>query len=86
MDFRKAFFPTADEVKTCEKKLQEIRDEQHVYFKRMGFTEDDCLVIETIEAEELLSTNRFQSHSSRYSLLQSGIITVDQVRADIEKR
>lgn len=86
MDFRKTFFPTEDELKIYEDKLQSLNDERKSYLKSLGFTDSDCIMIDNMESEEMTKLHKFQSYSSRYSLLQDGIITAHDVRRDIENK
>ncbi|MDQ0168702.1 hypothetical protein [Paenibacillus tundrae] len=85
-NFRRTFHPTLEERRRAEAFLARIEREESDYFRSHGFNDTDIEIIRAIESEETSQLSRFQSYSSRWSLLTNGIITIDNVRNDIKRR
>lgn len=83
MDFRKAFFPTKEELTSAEQILNEIMNEQKQFWLQRGLTEDEYEKLTILELNETYNLHVYQHYSSRKSLLEMGIITIDKVKKDI---
>lgn len=86
IDFRKAFFPTDEELKGYEELIISIEFEKIDYFKSIGFTNDEYLLIKEIENYEFLNTHKLQEYSSMYSLHKNKIITTEQIKEKLKSR
>ena len=85
LDFRKAFFPTKEESEAQRKLLDYLFNEKVNYLLSQGLSEYEIEVMIEMERKESLEIHRYQYWVSRYSLLESGIIAVDDIRNDIKK-
>lgn len=83
MDFRKAFFPTQEEIEAQERFLKQLQDETCQFWKSKGLTDEQFERLTVLEENETAQLHSVQSWSSRKSLLESNIITFDKVLADI---
>lgn len=81
---RRAFFPTPEELKKQNGFLENRMQERREFLAGQGFSEEEQNLLQNLEVKETEQLRSFQSYESRYSLLRSGIITVDQIRRDLE--
>lgn len=83
-DFRKAFFPTEEEKAEQVKLLKEIEEGKIEFWRSRDFNEEEILSIIKLELQEFTELHPYQEYASRQQLLESGIITIQQIREEIK--
>jgi len=84
MDFRKAFFPTKEESARQKELLMELEQEYINFWKDKGFTEDEIKRIDDLERKDLSELKPYEYIVSRKALLESNIISVEQIKEEIK--
>lgn len=79
MDFRKAFFPTKEEIEEQERLLKQLQDEEYWFWNSKGLTDEQYRRLKDLEVEEFSQLHPYHHWSSRKSLLESDIIDLDEV-------
>lgn len=79
MNFRKAFFPTEEEIQRQARFIQQIEVKEKAFWMNKGLSNDQYTVLKEKEDDEMNSLHPYQEYASRRSLLESGIISLDDV-------
>lgn len=85
--FRKAFKPSAEEKQKMIDSVNACVKDTVEFWKSHGLTDEQIEKLDALEAAEFREANAMwirPSYFNRRSLLESGIITLDQVKEDIE--
>ena len=85
IDFDKVMFPTKEDVRQQLELAKQTESENDKYYFELGFTKDEVNIIKEIEIREYKESHSLQVISSRKSLLESGIISIEDVKEDIRK-
>lgn len=83
MDFRKAFFPTEEEKQKQIKLIQSISTQEKEFWLSKGLSELQCSLIMEKERNEFNLLHPFQEYTPRRVLIESGIISLDDVLKEI---
>lgn len=83
--FRKTFFPTRDELKKQQEFIENIQNENRVFWLSKGLTESEYEFLKELEFQESSNLFPYQYYVSRRWLLEDNIITLKQVYADIKR-
>ncbi len=83
--FRRAFNPTPEEREADRLLLERLFQDSKDFWVSKGLNDTEVSQLEELEGRETALLRSFESHSGRRSLVENGIITIEQVRQDIEE-
>lgn len=81
--FRQVFRPTEVERSRQEALLKRLEAEEFDFWRSRGFSDQEINTIMEQEAAETSVLRGFQTHVSKRHLLESGLTTVEEIKASI---
>ncbi|WP_145047885.1 hypothetical protein [Paenibacillus xylanexedens] len=83
-NFRKTFSPTDEEKERSRRFLESMQAESDAFLMEQGLTKEEINLLEELEGHEVNQIPRFVSYENRQYQLKAGMITVEQVKKDIQ--